>query len=310
MLHVNPTTNINRKQFYISTSIDWIFPLTSKCLQFEWIIFQVSTVELKDSGSYNPYGSNYPEPYYYSPLDFDPKKHEDKQPLIKYIEDQQKAMKDLMDSIHTNEKSFLDYDKQQKKYLKEYELKQKKYLLEYEKKQKKYLLDNKINKIKTKKEDKIYTPYSYPEPKPVEIIPIPLPPQLPHYEPHYEIPNYKVDYPQKIVVPHKQEESYEQPEDSYPSYLDVHEIVPHHQHSVDLNYPENQYVPLHNPEYTDPFQSWTNEPQYQHVKALYKGRTSDRGSETLDRKVSSTKRPHFNSKGLEKKIVISDYTKR
>lgn len=220
---------------------------------------QVSTIDLEGlvPDSYAEYGSSYDQPYNYSPLDFDPKKPDDKKNLVKLIEDKEKEIKNFLHNVKENDKKLLEYDKQQKKYLLDYTMKQKKYLLDFEKQQKKHHLDLK----KDKKKDKLHKPkdpkyenyesYLYPQ----KVYPIPLPPHLPNY-------GIQTDPPQQNNGPQIPYNNGNYPFDKndypndqlLPSYsLDI-------KNPLDINYPAPSLDDL-NAQYTDPFHSWTS-PNY------------------------------------------------
>lgn len=180
--------------------------------------------------------------------------------MVKYIEDQEKALKHLLDNIHANEKNLLEYNKQQKKYLLDYEKKQKEYVIDYQKKQKKYLLEYEKNHKKSlveEKKDKKHKPkvpqypsdniYNvHPDKKPIEVVPIPLPPSLPNYEiQHNTDKGYQTNYPKSDHIPIENGNVY--PDNS---------ILPYFPHTIDPNYPPGSQDNL-NPQFTDPFHSWT-----------------------------------------------------
>lgn len=251
--------------------------------------------DLKHEESHSEDEPNYEHPYYYSPLDFDPKKPDNKKKIVKLIEDKEKEIKTFLDNIKETDKNLLEYDKQQKKYLLDYTKKQKKYILDFKKQQQKHLLDLKKDAISDKKKDKLHIPkdpkynyydsYLYPQ----QVFPIPLPPHLPDYgiQTYHPKQDSVPQIPYNGIHPYDKSENdyssnqfpYGQNENGYPNNL-----PPSYQIPVDINYPTNGLDDL-NPQYTDPFHSWTspNYPEYDSHNDFYQTRNSfNRKEETND----------------------------
>lgn len=144
----------------------------------------------------------------------------------------------------------LEYDKQQKKYLLDYLKKQHQDMEDFQTKHAKHLKDLKKGKITIDKKihipkepkkdyDKNYNLYS----KPIDLIPLPLPSDLPNYE----IKN----------VPYKNENL--APAIPYNSEHFPYAQIENDNANIDSGYPDSGYDL--NPQYVDPFNSWTS-PNY------------------------------------------------
>lgn len=210
----------------------------------------MSTFEPLDG--FDNYAPDIPEPYDYSPLDFDPKKAIKKKLLVKYIDDNERAMKTLLDSVHADKQLFLDsaanskkelidFDKNAELALLDFDKQATTALLEYDKEKKKVLIGKggglhgphlpKKFPIKIEKE------YKYPPHKPAEhLYPIPLTPDLPNYEiADNKDKSYQSDYSKTDYIPAHVEPEYSAPK------------------------PDGYGSGNPDPQYTDPFHTWTSE---------------------------------------------------